>query len=175
MDQAVAAAYGWQDINLGHGFHDTKQGIRYTISEPARREVLDRLLELNHQRYAEEVAAGLHDKKAGKAKSPATRQRQQTAVPSGATPQPDLFDTPQLGLFDTVTTAQDPAAAIRTYLRQHPRWHGKDAIVTGALCPPERWTAAIKILLDSGQVEREGEGRGAKYRWRGNSPPETKK
>lgn len=66
MDQAVAAAYGWQDLDLGHGFHETKQGLRYTISEPARREVLNRLLELNHQRYAEEVAAGLHDKAAKK-------------------------------------------------------------------------------------------------------------
>lgn len=56
MDQAVAAAYGWQEIELGHGFHETKQGIRYTISETARREVLDRLLALNHQRHAEEEA-----------------------------------------------------------------------------------------------------------------------
>lgn len=63
MDQAVSAAYGWSDLGLGHGFHETKQGIRYTISESARRIVLDRLLALNHERYAEEVKAGLHDKK----------------------------------------------------------------------------------------------------------------
>ena len=63
MDNAVAAAYGWTDLDLGHGFHETKQGIRFTISEEARRIVLDRLLELNHQRYEEEVKAGLHDKK----------------------------------------------------------------------------------------------------------------
>ena len=63
MDQAVAAAYGWTDLDLGHGFHQTKQGLRYTISEPARREVLGRLLKLNHERYAEEVAKGLHEKK----------------------------------------------------------------------------------------------------------------
>ena len=62
MDNAVAQAYGWTDLNLEHGFHKTKQGIRFTISEPARREVLDRLLQLNHERYAEEVAQGLHDK-----------------------------------------------------------------------------------------------------------------
>lgn len=53
MDIAVTATYGWQDIDLDHGFHQTKQGIRYTISEAARREVLDRLLALNHQRHAE--------------------------------------------------------------------------------------------------------------------------
>jgi hypothetical protein len=63
MDQAVAAAYGWTDLDLDHGFHQTKQGLRYTISEPARREVLGRLLKLNHERYAEEVRQGLHEKK----------------------------------------------------------------------------------------------------------------
>jgi len=51
---------------LNHDFHETKQGLRFTISEAARREVLDRLLALNHQRYAEEVAQGLHDKKKAK-------------------------------------------------------------------------------------------------------------
>jgi len=65
MDEAVAVAYGWSDLALEHGFHQTKQGLRYTISEAARREVLGRLLTLNHQRYAAEVAAGLHDKKKG--------------------------------------------------------------------------------------------------------------
>jgi hypothetical protein len=74
MDEAVAAAYGWQDLALEHGFHETKQGLRYTISEAARREVLDRLLLLNHQRHEEEVRAGLFDvkgkgTKAKKAKS----------------------------------------------------------------------------------------------------------
>src|SRR5262249_54388405 len=33
MDNAVATAYGWTDLDLGHDFHETKQGIRYTISE----------------------------------------------------------------------------------------------------------------------------------------------
>ena len=63
MDKAVAAAYGWEDLHLGHGFYVTAQGVRFTISEEARRAVLNRLLELNHQRYSEEVAAGLHGKK----------------------------------------------------------------------------------------------------------------
>jgi hypothetical protein len=63
MDHAVAAAYSWADLPLDHDFHETQQGLRYTISEPARREVLHRLLELNHQRHAEEVTAGLREKK----------------------------------------------------------------------------------------------------------------
>ena len=69
MDEAVAKAYGWGDLKLEHGFHETKQGLRYTISEAARREVLDRLLKLNHERYAEEVALGLHEKGAKKGKT----------------------------------------------------------------------------------------------------------
>lgn len=70
MDRAVADAYGWQDLELGHGFHTTKQGVRYTIAEAARREVLARLLKLNHARYAAEVAAGLHDKGKKKGAAP---------------------------------------------------------------------------------------------------------
>jgi hypothetical protein len=56
LDCAVAASYDWTDLDLGHGFQETKQGVRYTISEAARREVLDRLLALNHERYAREQA-----------------------------------------------------------------------------------------------------------------------
>lgn len=56
MDQAVAAAYGWIDLDLEHGFHQTKQGQRYTISENMRRTLLDRLLVLNHQCNAQEDA-----------------------------------------------------------------------------------------------------------------------
>ena len=67
MDNAVSAAYGWTDLDLGHGFHEAKQGVRYTISEPARREVLARLLQLNHERYAEEEKQGLHERKKPKA------------------------------------------------------------------------------------------------------------
>jgi len=37
--------------------------VRYTIHPEARKEVLKRLLELNHKIHEEEVAAGLWDKK----------------------------------------------------------------------------------------------------------------
>lgn len=93
MDQAVAAAYGWSDLDLNHGFHTTKQGERYTISESARLNVLDRLLALNHQRYAEEVAAGLHEKKKPKGK------HQTANFSSGTVPQSELFQPPQPDLF----------------------------------------------------------------------------
>jgi hypothetical protein len=95
MDQAVAAAYGWSDLDLGHGFHATKQGERYTLSESARRTVLDRLLALNHQRYEEELKAGLHDKKKPKppkSKNPVSLDGIHPAQPDLLPPeQPELF------------------------------------------------------------------------------------
>jgi hypothetical protein len=54
----VDDAYGWGDLNLGHDFQETKQGTRFTISEEAHREVLDRLLLLNHERLRRRGRAG---------------------------------------------------------------------------------------------------------------------
>jgi hypothetical protein len=64
LDRVVVAAYGWDDLTekLNHGFHANKWGIRFTVGPDARAEILARLLALNHERYAEEVTAGLHGK-----------------------------------------------------------------------------------------------------------------
>lgn len=70
MDEAVLVAYGWNvpgpdgpAIRLDHGFHEVEylpenDRVRYTISPAARKEILRRLLLLNHKRHAEEVARG---------------------------------------------------------------------------------------------------------------------
>ncbi len=69
--------------------NSTKQGERFTLSEPARREVLDRLLALNHQRHAEELAAGLHEEKSKRnTKNCATKRTKKKATP---TSQQELF------------------------------------------------------------------------------------
>jgi hypothetical protein len=71
IDEAVAEAYGWADMALDHGFHETAQGVRFTIGHDARREVLRRLLALNHELHAEEEARGLVKHKRGRgAQSP---------------------------------------------------------------------------------------------------------
>lgn len=71
IDIAVRDSYGWQDIDLEHGFHEVgylpaNDNVRYTISEPARIEILKRLAKLNKERWEEEEKAGLHKKKGGK-------------------------------------------------------------------------------------------------------------
>lgn len=68
MDEAVLDAYGWNDIALQHDFYEVdylpeNDRVRFTIHPDARKEVLKRLLELNHKIHEEEVEKGLWDKK----------------------------------------------------------------------------------------------------------------
>ena len=65
LDGAVAKAYGWDDLDLRHDFHEVSHlpendQVRFTISEEARKEILYRLGDLNRIRYQEEVDQGLH-------------------------------------------------------------------------------------------------------------------
>jgi hypothetical protein len=62
LDQTLLHTYGWNDIPLEHDFYpmsylSPRDNIRYTISEPARIEVLRRLAILNKQRWQEEQEA----------------------------------------------------------------------------------------------------------------------
>ncbi|MGV9611242.1 Eco57I restriction-modification methylase domain-containing protein [Nocardia xishanensis] len=61
IDQAVMAAYGWDDLALDHGFHTYRQMQRWTVSPAARVEILDRLLEENHRRAATQGAVPAAD------------------------------------------------------------------------------------------------------------------
>ena len=84
MDAAVMRAYGWDDLDLRHGFHEVpylpeNDRVRFTISEAARVEVLRRLSELNRQQYEEEVARGLHGGVSGGVRAPARTRRRARA------------------------------------------------------------------------------------------------
>jgi hypothetical protein len=62
LDTAVRDTYGWQDLDLAHDFYEVEtlpenDRVRYSISPAARKELLKRLLKLNHERAAEEAAA----------------------------------------------------------------------------------------------------------------------
>jgi len=54
--------------------------------------------------------------------------------------------------------------AIFGFLKAHPGWHGKNTILEAAGVAANSWNAAIKSLLESGAVERQGEKKGARYR-----------
>ncbi|MFN4763716.1 Eco57I restriction-modification methylase domain-containing protein [Gillisia sp. Q332] len=68
LDEVVLEAYGWKEIQLCHDFYEfdylpDNDRVRYTIHPDARKEVLKRLLSLNHKRFEEEAAQGLHKRK----------------------------------------------------------------------------------------------------------------
>lgn len=73
LDIAVRDAYGWTDLDLGHDFHEVEtlpenDRVRYTISPTARKEVLRRLLALNHERAAAEATTATTKKPTKRAK-----------------------------------------------------------------------------------------------------------
>lgn len=60
IDRELAKIYEWKNLDLEHDFHEVaylpeNDRVRFTISEPARLEVLRRLSELNRQQYQEET------------------------------------------------------------------------------------------------------------------------
>lgn len=68
MDGSVLEAYGWLDIDLKHDFYELdnlpeNDRVRYTIHPDARKELLKRLLELNHKVHEKEVKSGFYSKK----------------------------------------------------------------------------------------------------------------
>ncbi|NKI41628.1 hypothetical protein [Streptomyces physcomitrii] len=59
VDRMVAQAYKWADLDIECGFHPTPQGLRYTFNPAVQSEILDRILELNHNRHhLESIDAG---------------------------------------------------------------------------------------------------------------------
>jgi hypothetical protein len=115
MDEAVLEAYGWHTddpkwgkaIQLQHDFHELdnlpeNDRIRYTIHLEARKEVLKRLLQLNHELYAAEVEKGLHSKaKEPRVKTPAIKKAKK--IPMEYDYQSDIFER-----GDLKQVAEDP-------------------------------------------------------------------
>lgn len=198
MDNAVRDAYGWDDLDLEHGWTETvtteekkdkktgkartieKKEHRYTISERAKQEVLRRLLELNHKIYQEEVEAGLHDKKKAKnAKSAAATQPSSKAekrkTKSASAPQTlSLFDDAALQLtavekHDEHDGLSESAAALLEALDGASTWQSKSELLDASGISATKWNTAIKELLAAELVEKQGELRGTRYRKRGDA------
>ena len=73
LDETVAAAYGWDDLDLTHGFHSYRKMTRWTVPPATRVEILDRLLKENHRRAAAEALT--------QSSSPAKRGRKSAKTP----------------------------------------------------------------------------------------------
>lgn len=174
MDAAVARAYGWHDLNLEHGFHEVpylpeNDRVRFTISESARVEVLQRLSELNRQRYEDEVAQGLHDSKttATATRKPRTQRTENTPAQQSSFG----FDVAPANEGHSLKAAEPrteyhagPTHAIVQYLKAHAGWHAKSDILAVTGITDGQWNTAIADMIACGRIERHGERRGARYR-----------
>ncbi len=81
LDTAVRDAYGWQDLDLGHDFHEVEtlpenDRVRYTISPAARKEVLKRLLAENHRRATDQSTSTPEKPKAKRGKKAKSNEDQ---------------------------------------------------------------------------------------------------
>jgi hypothetical protein len=86
LDTAVRNAYGWQDLGLNHDFVEVEtlpenDRVRYTLTPAARRELLQRLLALNHARAETERNAGIL-----RVRSPGKREKKRQTAMDGQTP-----------------------------------------------------------------------------------------
>lgn len=187
MDKIVAGAYGWTDLDLDHDFHETPQGTRFTISEPARREVLDRLLALNHERYAEEVRQGLHDKKGAKPARAAPPKPAALGKLDGAPPASQRHPAPpeQLDLFGTSSAPAEagapassrepkrarsaerlsaPARALLRVLKERHTPMAKPELCEAAGIGESAWREAIRELKAAKLIAQDGANLAAQYR-----------
>lgn len=58
LDDAVARTYRWEGLAFDHGFYETPQGVRYTITEEARVRIVESLLVMNQAGYADTGRSG---------------------------------------------------------------------------------------------------------------------
>ena len=164
IDLAVARAYGWDDLDLDHGFQEMpylpeNDRARFTISERARLEVLRRLSELNHQRYEEEVAQGLHSSRTVRTSSRAARNRGDVST---------VLCQSSLDFEAEGVAKKNGAASADTlldFLSTCEGWCSKADIIAATGITDRQWTVAIAGLVADGRVERQGEQRGARYRF----------
>jgi HTH-type transcriptional regulator/antitoxin HigA len=78
---------------------------------------------------------------------------------------------PVYNVAETIATAvresaapYDPEGAVVKWLRTNPGWHSPAEIKFALSLDRSNWICAIRILLESARVEREGQKRGTKYR-----------
>ncbi len=188
IDAEIAAAYGWHGLDLEHGFRQIQGATnndrwRHAVSEATRAEILNRLSELNRERYEEEVARGLSENatRPSSARAPRTRRGAEEStqatldlgMPSAATASAgdSVVYAASANESDYLEAAESrarytavSAAAILDFLRSARGWHAKSDIVAATGLSDGQWNTLIADLVARGLVERQGERRGARYR-----------
>jgi hypothetical protein len=167
MDEAVLGSYGFDDVNLSHEFQELKSGTRFAINDSARKEVLEKLSELNRKRYEEELEVGLHLK--AKARSSIRAPRAAETIKNTSF-QPSLNLEPGVAVTcNSNSNSNSLATVILNFLSTHDGWYSKANVLAATGITDGQWNAKIADLIADSKVERQGERRGARYRFIGEA------
>lgn len=167
IDAEVAAAYGWDDVDLTHDFREfggdfANNKWRWALSLDATTTLLDRLVALNRERFEAAVNAN----GSGRASS-RTHRRAMAEVPQPSL-ESDAIPANEGQYLKVAEPRADyragPVPAIVEYLSAYPGWHAKADVLAATGITDGQWNTAIAELLAAGRVERQGERRGARYR-----------
>jgi len=159
IDEVIASVYGWDNLDLEHDFHEVdylpkNDRVRFTISEKARNEVLDRLTILNKERHAQEQASV--------PTKPKAKASTKKPKPERPMPQMALFDEPvsetHVSSIAKVKKGNQWGAEsidqIFAWLEDKaPNWYTKEAILTACGASVSDWQPAIDELLNDGDIE----------------------
>jgi len=177
LDKAAIKVYGWEDIELHHDFYQASyladnERTRFTVSENARIEILDRLSSLNQGVYERDLGSGaLDSSKLDREELNLNKRRTRCSGPSEAN------SVRQLGLWkaDPHGGGKDGepvqfgglsqhASALLTWFRTTTDWRSRAEALDPLNFSTPEWNQAIQELLATGLVERTGEKRGTRYR-----------
>lgn len=158
LDKAVAMAYGWNDLDLNHGFHQPvylpeNAKLRFGLHPEIHLEVLRRLESINQKIFEEEQAMQQLPSKAKPKAAKAPRASAKAAPPAS------LFDPPQAaGLVP-----EEAKQAVLEILRRGNRWFKKAEVLRESRVSEGEWNQVIAGLVADGTVERRGVKRGTEY------------
>jgi hypothetical protein len=155
LNTAVLHSYGFDDLNLSHGFHNVGylpegKNTRFTICEEAREELLYRLALLNKAKHENENENSF----------PKTAQAPQTKkTTSDDVKQVGLFDEVPVSVPNTVATVTGNAWGatsidqILAWLDAHKGWYSKTSILAGCQAEEAAWDTSIAELIRDGDIE----------------------
>ena len=164
IDERVSNLFLWNDIFLSHDFHKVSylpehDRVRFTISEDARREILQRLSELNRKRHQEEVEQRLHvDVEQPKKKIPTACKTKQAVAPALTL---DL-ETPSSATTveePKVVKPEPPIERLYNWLyNQGGKWMPKNQAAAAISVSTEEVEDIISTLVADGDLQVRDEG-----------------
>lgn len=155
LNSAVLHSYGFDDVDLSHGFHNVGylpegKNTRFTISEEAREELLYRLAFLNKAKYENENESSVPK---------AARTQRVKKTTSYDLEQGGLFDDAPASTPNTIAAVTGNAWGatsidqILAWLDDKKDWFGKTAILAGCGADESDWETSIAELLKDGDIE----------------------